>query len=416
MSSLQLDLRAVRMLLADWFGRLACEAGYPLNQYGSGNEAFTLTLGAPNEFNVKAQFIQERPFLRFLSSDASRQELVDKLAQQAVTLVEAGDYGGIVWHSASLAAVGFQFASSFPMGSLLQQLGSQTRIVGWRRLSSDILIEFTEDLPADWDANNALLAPKAVAHVHVAIPAPSAGFFSSHIAHGATEAVAAICTFALGRGVALPLSAFPSRPERLSDLDARRTDPSVLTLARKHVSLDIFSQIALSGGLDHFVRLRASLLTFAAAVQQESDSIACILYVVAAEALSRPNTPWRNSRLTKRFIEFFDELMPSTLDQMVAHSNFETVFGIRRGTRTSRTLRRELLEQIYDYRSGHLHAGLRPSYQGFASGFFWVSDNNRRGLFAKFAEGAILEYLGSPRASLIGHPDYTWSGVWPSSA
>lgn len=195
----------------------------------------------------------------------------------------------------------------------------------------------------------------------------------------------------------------PSRTEQLSDLDARRTDPSVLTLARKHVSLDIFSQIALPGGLDHFVRLRASLLTFDAAVQQERDSIACILYVVAAEALSTPNTAWRNSRLTKRFIEFFDELMPATLDQMVDHGNFETVFGIRRGTRTSRALRRELLGRIYDYRSGHLHAGLRPSYQGFASGFE-VSDNIRRGLFADFAEGAILGYLGSPRASLIGHP------------
>ncbi len=404
MSSLHLDLRAIRMLLADWFARLAREAGLPLNQYGSGNEAFTL--GAPNEFNVTAQFIQELPFLRFLSSDAARQELVDKIAQQAVTRVEAGDYGGIIWYSASLPADGFQLASPFSMGPFLQQLGSQTRIVGWRRLGSNILIEFTEELPADRDEKNALFAPKAVAQVHIAIPAPAAGHFSSHIAHGATETVGAICTFALGRGVALPFSAFPSRPERLSDLDARRTDPSVLTLARKHVSLDIFGQIALPGGLDHFARLRASLLTFDAAVQQQRDSVACILYVVAAEALCTLNTAWRDSMLTKRFIEFFDELMPSTLDQMVAHGNFETVFGIRRGTRTNRALRRELLEQIYDYRSGHLHAGLRPSYRGFASGFE-VSDDIRRGLFADFAEGAILGYLGSPRASLIGHPSYS---------
>jgi hypothetical protein len=404
MSSLQVDVRAVRMLLADWFAHLAREAGLPLDQYGSGSEAFTL--GAPNAYNVTAQFIQERPFLRFLSSDAARQELVDSLVQQAVARVEAGDYGGIIWHSASLPAVGFQLASPFSMGPFLQQLGSQTRIVGWRRLGSNILLEFTEELPSDWDEKKALFAPKAVAHVHVAIPAPCAGHFSSHIAHRATETVAAICTFALGRGVALPPFAFPSRPEQLPDLAARRTDPSVLTLARKHISLDIFTQIAVPGGLDHFARLRAALLTFDAAVQQQRDSVACILYVVAAEALTTPNTAWRDSKLTKRFIEFFDELMPSTLDQIVAHGNFETVFGIRRGTRTSRALRRELLKQIYDFRSRPLHAGLRPSYHGFASGFE-VSDDIRRGLFADFAEGAILGYLASPRVSLIGHPNYS---------
>ena len=49
MSSMHLGLRATRMLLADWFARLAREAGLRLNQYGSGNEVFTL--GAPNEFN-----------------------------------------------------------------------------------------------------------------------------------------------------------------------------------------------------------------------------------------------------------------------------------------------------------------------------------------------------------------------------
>jgi hypothetical protein len=403
MSSLQFDLRAIRMLLADWFARLAREAGLRLNQYGSSNEAFTL--GAPNEFNVTAKFVHECPFLRFLSSDAARQELVDSLARQAAARVEAGDYGGTIWYSVSLAAVGFQLASPFSMGPFMQQLGSQTRIVGWRRLGSNILFEFTEELPADWNEKKALFAPKAVVHVHVAIPAPCAGHFSSHIAHGATETVAAICTFALGRGVALPPSIFPSKPERLPELDARRTDSTVLTLARKHVSLDIFSQIAAPGGLDHFARLRAAFLTFDAAVQQQHDSVACILYVVAAEALSTPNTAWRNSKLTNRFIDFYNDLMPSTLDQMVAHGNFESVFGIRRGTRTSLVLRRDLLEQIYDFRSGHLHTGLRPSYRGFTSGFE-ASDAIRRGLFADFAEGAILAYLTSPRVSLIGHPNF----------
>ena len=128
--------------------------------------------------------------------------------------------------------------------------------------------------------------------------------------------------------------------------------------------------------------------------------------MVVAECLTTLRTPWRDSKLTKRFIEFFDALMPDELDQMVAHGNFETVFGIRRGTRTARALRREMLEQIYEYRSGNLHAGLRPSYRGFASGFD-TGENIRRALFADFAEGAILRYLSSPRSSLVGHPKYS---------
>jgi hypothetical protein len=391
------------MLLADWFGRLAREAGLPLNQYGSSGEAFTI--GSPADLNVTANFITEQPYLRFSCSDPERQRLVDTIAVQAVERVQHGDYGGTVWHSASCSAPDYQISSPFSMGSFLERLSNQTRIVGWRRLGANILIEFVEELPSNWDEKNALFAPKAVIHIHIAIPAPCPGHFSSHIAHSAVETTAAICTFALGRAVSLPFSAFATRPERISELGPHHVDKAVLTLARKHIPLDIFTQVALPGGFDHFARLRAALLTFDAAVHQERDSVACILYVAAAERLTALKTDWRDNKLTKRFIEFFDDLMPSELDQMVAHGNFEAVFGIRRGTRTNRALRCKMLDQIYDFRSGRLHTGLRPSYRGFTSGFD-SSDDIRRALFADFAEGAILRYLAAPRSSLIGHPNF----------
>lgn len=404
MAQLQLDVQAFRMLLADWFAHLARKAGLPIDQYGNSDNTFTF--GSSNAFNITAQFIQDSPFLRFISSDISQQELVNSIAQQAFTHVNANDFGSIVWYSTSLPASGFQLSPPYSMGPFLEQLGIQTRIIGWRRLGSNILIEFTEELPPDWYEKNALFAPKSIAHAHIAIPAPCVGNFSSHVAHQIIEIVAAICSFALGRGVALPPSIFPSKTEEFNDLNKRRIDSTILTLARKHISLDIFTQIAVPGGLDHFARMRAALLTYDAAIQQQRDSIACILYVVAAEALTTPNTAWRDSKLTKRFIEFYNELIPSTLDKIITHSNFEMVFGIRCGTRTPRALRHELLNQIYDYRSGHVHAGLQPSYHGFGSSI-GISDNIRRGLFADFVEGAILGYLESPRCSLIGHPSYS---------
>jgi hypothetical protein len=201
---------------------------------------------------------------------------------------------------------------------------------------------------------------------------------------------------------------FPTRSDGIAELSTRHTDTTVLTLARKGVSLDVFSQLGLPGGLEIFRRERAALLTCSAAMSQDSDLVACILYVVAAECLTTLDVPWRDAKLTKRFIEFFDSLMPSELETIVAHANFEEAFGIRRGSRTVRALRRELLDRIYDYRSGLVHGGLTPTYQGLGSAF----ENGgvvRRALFADFAEGAILGYLKSPRSSLIGHPAFETS-------
>jgi hypothetical protein len=209
------------------------------------------------------------------------------------------------------------------MGSFMERLGNQTRIVGWRRLGTNVLIEFAEELPKDWDPKNALFAPKALAHIHIAVPAPCVGNFSAHIAHSVVETAAAICSFALGRAVSLPPTVFPTRPAQIPDVSARQLDQTVLTLARKHVPLDIFSVVGAPGGLDHFQRLRSSLLTFDAAKRQEHDAVACILFVVVAECLTTLTTPWRDSQLTKRFIEFFDDLMPEELDQIVSHGNFE---------------------------------------------------------------------------------------------
>jgi hypothetical protein len=399
------------MILADWFARLGREADLPLNQYGVTGDKFTI--GSPNDFNVTATFSDTPPYLKFQGSDPARQALVDEVASLAAGRVSKGDFGGVVWHATPLVSVGFQMASPFSMGPFLQLLSAQTRILGWRRLGPDVLLEFKEAPPADSAKPDALLAPQANVNTYIAVPAPCAGHFSSHIAHAVAETVAAICTFALGRSVNLPPMAFPARAEVLAELSSKHRDPTILTLARKHVGLDIFSALSMVGGFDYFSRLRAAFLTFDAAVHQLHDAVACILYVVAAEALTVPNAPWRETKLTKRFKEFFDDLMPSVLDEMVAHGNFETVFQVRRGTRTARALRREMLEQIYDFRSGHLHAGLRPSYRGFTSGFETL-DDVRRALFADFAEGAILGYISSPRSSLIGHPNWGGGSTEPS--
>ena len=126
-----------------------------------------------------------------------------------------------------------------------------------------------------------------------------------------------------------------------------------------------------------------------------------ILFVVAAECLTNPFQPWKKDRLTKRFVTFFNELMPDHLDSMVQHGNFEHAFGIDHGSKSPKTLRRTLLERIYQFRSEPVHEGLAMAYEGFGHS---AITGQRRMLVAWFAEYAILNYLQSPRTSLIGHP------------
>jgi hypothetical protein len=211
--------------------------------------------------------------------------------------------------------------------------------------------------------------------------------------------------------VELPPAIFPSKPEKLPEIDAHYKDQSLGTLARKSVSLEIVSHVSAPGGLDHFARLRSAFLTFEAAIQQRHDLVACVLYVVVAECLVTPNTKWKDAKVTMRFVQFYEELMPSAVDELVAHGNLESLFPIKRGTRNARRLRRELLSLIYEFRSGHVHQGLRPSYRGF--GAAGAVESVRRGFFAEFAERAILEYLKSPRCSYVGHPAYSQSGSEP---
>jgi uncharacterized membrane protein len=408
---LQANADTFRLLCFDWFRKFARDAKLTLEQYGSSGLAYTL--GAPESLQITAKFIPERPYLKFESNDAAHDELVQELAREAIGRTEAGDFGGVVWYSSALIVPAFQMALQFGMGAFLEQLGNQTRIVGWRRLGGHILMLFTEELPPDLKEGVPALAPKAVVHVHVAVPAPCEGDFASRIAHGALETVGAICTFAFMRAVELPPAIFPTKPELLPEMVVLYKDQSLGNLARKSVSLDVVSQISSPGGLDHFARLRAAFLTFDAAIQQRHDLVACVLYVVVAECLVTPNTKWKDAKVTTRFVEFYDELMPSAIDELVAHGNLESLFPIKRGARNARRLRRELLSFIYEFRSGHVHQGLRPSYRGFgASG---AVESVRRGFFAEFAERAILEYLKSPRCSYVGHPAYSASGSEPLS-
>lgn len=398
----RLDAETARLLLLNWVMKLGQDAGYGFTGWGHSGSQYSIRVG--DGLEVKATPIDDPPLLAFTASDDSVQSGIEELVALAAERVASQDFGSHVWYSTELRTEAVEVLSPFGINQLLQVLSDQTRIEGWRRLGRPILLDFREELQQE-EREAKLFAPGAVVGTHIAVPGPCPGPFTNGLAHNLLEIVGAICTFALGRPVVLPMTVFPADEDEVEDLDSRRTDREIRTLARKGTSLDIFGELVTLGGPDSHQRARAALLTFDAAMRQSHPQVASLLFLVAVESLTNPLTSWKRERLTKRFVVFFDELMPDDIDSIIGHANFEEAFDIRRGERTARALRRDFLSRLYGLRSWPLHEGLDVSYHGMSAGPD-VLAGSRRALLSEFAQLAIIRFLEAPRVSLVGHPSF----------
>jgi len=397
-------------LAASWLRRLLGEAGYDISQTSLSPD-HPFIIGPQNGLHVTVTPLGFPPWITAEASDQERQGEVDELVQHSGeassgALATEEDFGGVVWYTCTLTDEEPNLADPMFFSRVQQLLHTPARVTGWLRLGDGVLLNFREDgsnLPEGAaQGETVLFHPKALIDVYVAVPGPVDGPLTRPIAHHLMEVVAAICTFALGRPVNLPPIVLPvqdSHTETVAELEARRADTTMLTLARQGVPLDAIFPLAVTDK-DSWERIRGALLSYDAALRQQREQVAMILFVVAAECLTNPFQPWKKDRLTTRFVKFFNELMPDHLDSMVEHGNFEQAFEIVRGSKTPKTLRRMLLERLYEFRSEPVHEGLAMAYQGF--GLSGIT-GQRRMLVAWFTEWAILHYLQSPRTSLIGH-------------
>ena len=387
-------------LFSDWVARLGTDHGYELGARGKSGRR--ITLGNNQEFHLTAEFEDDFADTRFIASDESEQHVVDEICAAARTNTDNNKFGGVVWYSTNLGEKKLVMSPHSFMADFLLRLGNQQRVLGWRRLGPNILLEFVEETPPDGEAGAArILAPASTVRVHMNVPGPIAGDFSKLIAVNNIELIASICAFALGRPVEMPMDFFATKDDQIEFLDEKMRDESISTLARKSISLDVYSRFVPFGDVTSLQRVRACLVTYYAAMCQERNAVANILYVVAAETLTTPVPAWRESKLTNRFIKFFEELISEELDVIVGHGNFEEAFNLRRGNKSARRLRLELLDTIYSQRSSLVHFGIQSTYSGFTNDFSY--EEPRRGLLSDFVEAAILRFLESPRESLIGH-------------
>src|SRR5690348_13351621 len=255
--SQQLPDNLVRALLMDWFEHFAIASGLAITQRGTVGGKYTF--GTISGTGVTATPTDAPTWLSFAAEDVANRTAVGEAASKARSKVDAGDFGSEIWYSVPLREPVFNFFAS--RSAFIFRLGTQMRIKGWRRLGSSILLDFDETTSEEGVKKaDALFAPQALVTAHIAVPCPFPGQFSGLIINGIVETVAAITTFALGRPVDIPPAIIPKEIGKQKEAIALRRDPSVLTLARKRVSLDVFSPLAVDGGIEWSFRARAALL------------------------------------------------------------------------------------------------------------------------------------------------------------
>ena len=282
-----------------------------------------------------------------------------------------------------------------------------TRINGWRRLGRDILLKFEEKTATDVDG-------KTLDHSHstasvtayISVPGPTVGYFSNQLSQPIFEIIESICTFALDKPVTIfPVAHWSCTEDEIKEISGKHLSMEVLELARHGISLNIFESLFTIGGNEPFLKLRGALMTFSAALRQERDPVACLLYVISVEALSNPPTAWKFNRITKRFVSFFEDLMPDDIDELLRSTEASGVFNIRINNPPTKANRRKILNKIYAIRSEIAHEGVGFSY--FSPVNFEIgADTARRSILKRFAEAAILRFIESPRNCIIGHTAY----------
>jgi hypothetical protein len=399
-------------LLMSWIAKFASER-LALTQQGSGSESSgrrTYSFGAPNAAHFVVATTSPGDLWELTQCVDLPLDRVREVINESVARTAAGDLGGDVTYQVVMNTEPITIDAR--LGLHFQRLlGDQVRIVGKRRLSNQVVLDFSEDMPEP-PTGPLLFAPRSHVKCYLFAPGPIHGPLSLNTAIGMAELTSAICTVALGRVAEFNATQLQS-PVAESDAVAARTlrdDPAILGLARDGVSLDVFGELTQRGGSDSLLKVRGALLSHHAALQQSNADVATILLVTALEALITPAQPWRRERTTKRFVDALQELCPDAVDAMVGHSNVEQALAYkRRGGPQAR--RKQMLARLYDLRSTPAHEGLGLTRR---SALMMLGDPGamRVALVSGLVRAALLSFMQSPRSFLIGHPAFsreTWA-------
>lgn len=359
----------------------------PVTENSARNHNFQL----PDDSNISISLPADGKTILLEASKAYIGKLIET-CQQAKSYAEKGHAGNMVWWKFKGGSQTTLTARS--MLHLMRNLGQHKRYHGTFTFGIDGFIKITQH----GKESDFTFFPNQGFEVHFRSIGPGHGPFARKF--GIKWAILIRGLFALASATPFegPFTIFPVSPEEeQSNVDILSKNNT----SQFHIDgIPVWDAVAgmhQEGAYEAFSRLFNSLQAFEQALLQQNDGAAIIFFVTAIEALATPNTKWAQERITKRFIEFLLLTCSDTLDEALAHANFESAFGKINGAK-------KLVERIYELRSARVHTGKFGETSG---GIFGedTSSQTRVMLVAEIARTAIIRFLFNPTSSLVGHPN-----------
>jgi hypothetical protein len=367
-------------LFGDWLLRLL-EDAYGVQQH---------TQGEPRTIHLKNGVILHattQPDLGVRTEPPGQEAGFEELVSQARSRTDASDLGQGVWWTVTLAG---RFGIDFMSDQMMRVMSEEQLFRGAWRLGPKIALKFD---PGEIEGP----APRGMRGGTLRIETtfwtqgPSHGLIAGRIAGQLGPLIRTLCVYATGVPFDAPAGVFPAKEDPSGEL---ANAPEIAV-----AGVQLFPAVMQFGNTQNkeaIDRLLGALYSYEAAIAQKAGSVALILFVTALEALSVPNAPWRQERVTARFIGFISELCPAEVDTILAHGNFAQVFG-------NYSSPRRFLSELYDLRSSLAHTGLTPHAFGRLMNLT-MDAQIRVALASELARAAIHRFLTAPRSSLIGHP------------
>lgn len=385
-----------RLLFVSWVIKLSADR-FALTRYGGGEQAGRryFSFGDDPAGFLVSTALAGGPW-RLEKVHGLPQVLVTQLLQDAVASTASGDFGADVVYQVEMATRPTRVDAYFALHGV-RILTDQVRLLGRRRLADRAMLEFTE-APDHPPGVVRLFAPVTQIRALLFVPGPTAGPLSKQVAISFGEVVAAACSLALGRCVALSPTSYelPASAEVAASAGEIRHAVDIPGLSRDSVSLDVFGELFNRGGAEALARSAGALLAYHGALQESNADLATMSLVTAIEALILPRGEWRKDKVTKRFIEAVQDLCPQAVDEVLLHADVEEAFVYTKGG-GSMTQRDQLLNRIHELKSALTHEGMgRPGTD--ASRTFGHPAAMRVALLSGLARAAMLSFIQAPRS------------------
>lgn len=297
-----------------------------------------------------------------------------------------------LWY-ASMQSVPFQINA--PSAALQMRRGfDRTRTVAGRAALNGAYLEFSQ---VGGDPKGVAMFSEFSVTAYFGVQGVLDGPHSRREAATSISHIKANLAMCLGRPILLT-HLRPIRGDDLPILDTwekRRDYRTQLRLRDVFVGMRI-SEMHLLGASEAAHRVMRAMVSFEAALEQQSTAATILHLVCAIEALARPNckSVWK-LRPSARFIDFLELCAHDELELTLKHPEFYRVFPETKSPR-------KLAERIYNARSASVHSGYFGEYHDP------INFGGEAGILINFVtdivEAAVVHFLKNPFSSMIGHP------------